>query len=110
MHGHFVHEAVVASGARCSGPTVHFVNEEFDKGKIVAQRVVPVTPKAGRHLLLAGPPPFLNQTNLNLTKLNQKQNHRTRTRIRTRTNLNQTKSNQTKPNQTKPTPTPTKLN
>ena len=35
---------VVASGARCSGPTVHFVNEEFDKGKIVAQRVVPVKP------------------------------------------------------------------
>ena len=30
MHGHHVHEAVVASGARFSGPTVHFVNEEFE--------------------------------------------------------------------------------
>ena len=44
MHGHHVHEAVVASGARFSGPTVHFVNEEFDKGKIVAQRHVDVKP------------------------------------------------------------------
>lgn len=42
MHGHHVHEAVVASGARFSGPTVHFVNEKFDEGKILAQRVVPV--------------------------------------------------------------------
>ena len=32
MHGHHVHEAVVASGARFSGPTVHFVNEKFDEG------------------------------------------------------------------------------
>ena len=44
MHGHHVHEAVVASGVRFSGPTVHFVNEEFDKGKIVAQRHVDVKP------------------------------------------------------------------
>ena len=42
MHGENVHRAVVDSGARFSGPTVHFVNEEFDKGKILAQRVVPV--------------------------------------------------------------------
>lgn len=44
MHGHHVHEAVVASGVRFTGPTVHFVNEEFDKGKIVAQRHVRVAP------------------------------------------------------------------
>jgi len=44
MHGHHVHEAVVASGVRLTGPTVHFVNEEFDKGKIVAQRHVRVAP------------------------------------------------------------------
>ncbi len=29
---------------RFSGPTVHFVNEEFDRGPILAQRVVPVYP------------------------------------------------------------------
>lgn len=42
MHGENVHKAVVASGARFTGPTIHFVNEEFDKGKIIAQAVVPV--------------------------------------------------------------------
>jgi phosphoribosylglycinamide formyltransferase len=42
MHGENVHRAVVASGVRYSGPTIHFVNEEFDKGKIIAQTAVPV--------------------------------------------------------------------
>ena len=42
MYGHKVHAAVIASGARFSGPTVHFVDEEYDRGKIVAQRCVPV--------------------------------------------------------------------
>ena len=41
MHGENVHKAVVASGVRYTGPTIHFVNEEFDKGKIIAQSVVP---------------------------------------------------------------------
>jgi folate-dependent phosphoribosylglycinamide formyltransferase PurN len=27
---------------RYSGPTIHFVDEEYDHGKILAQRVVPV--------------------------------------------------------------------
>ena len=44
MHGTAVHEAVVASGARWTGPTIHFVNEKFDEGKILAQRVLPVFP------------------------------------------------------------------
>jgi len=29
---------------RFSGPTVHFVDEEYDRGPILAQRVVPVFP------------------------------------------------------------------
>ncbi|KAL2611667.1 hypothetical protein R1flu_023359 [Riccia fluitans] len=37
-----VHEAVIKSGARVSGPTVHFVDEKYDTGPILAQRVVPV--------------------------------------------------------------------
>lgn len=44
MYGHRVHEAVLASGAKESGPTVHFVNEEFDRGAIIAQERVPVMP------------------------------------------------------------------
>lgn len=42
MYGMRVHAAVVESGARESGATVHFVDEEYDRGAIVAQRVVPV--------------------------------------------------------------------
>ncbi|PYO96019.1 MAG: phosphoribosylglycinamide formyltransferase [Gemmatimonadetes bacterium] len=44
MYGHRVHEAVLASGARESGVTVHFVDEEFDRGEIIAQERVPVEP------------------------------------------------------------------
>jgi formyltetrahydrofolate-dependent phosphoribosylglycinamide formyltransferase len=44
MYGHHVHEAVLASGARESGATVHFVDVEFDRGAIIAQERVPVKP------------------------------------------------------------------
>jgi len=42
MYGHRVHEAVLASGAKESGATVHFVDEAFDRGAIIAQEKVPV--------------------------------------------------------------------
>ena len=42
MYGRRVHDAVLASGARVSGATVHFVNEHFDQGAIIAQWPVPV--------------------------------------------------------------------
>lgn len=42
MYGRRVHEAVVESGVRVTGPTVHFVNEEYDQGAIIAQWPVPV--------------------------------------------------------------------
>ena len=44
MWGHHVHEAVLASGASFSGPTIHFVDEEYDTGTILAQWPVPVMP------------------------------------------------------------------
>lgn len=44
MFGHHVHEAVIRSGARVSGPTVHFVNEHYDEGAVIAQSPVPVHP------------------------------------------------------------------
>lgn len=43
MYGHHVHEAVLASGATVSGPTVHIVTTEYDRGPIVAQWPVPVS-------------------------------------------------------------------
>jgi len=42
MWGRHVHEAVLASGARITGPTVHFVDEAYDEGRILAQWPVPV--------------------------------------------------------------------
>ena len=42
MYGRRVHEAVLASGVKESGATVHLVDEEFDRGKIIAQEKVPV--------------------------------------------------------------------
>lgn len=44
MFGHHVHEAVLRSGARLSGVTVHLVDERFDEGRILAQWPVPVLP------------------------------------------------------------------
>lgn len=42
MYGLHVHSAVIEAGAKLSGVTVHFVNEEFDRGAIAAQWPVPV--------------------------------------------------------------------
>jgi formyltetrahydrofolate-dependent phosphoribosylglycinamide formyltransferase len=44
MYGKRVHETVLASGARVSGATVHLVDEEYDRGEILAQARVPVLP------------------------------------------------------------------
>lgn len=50
MYGRRVHEAVLASGAKLSGATVHFVTPETDAGPIILQAAVPVldddTPEA----------------------------------------------------------------
>lgn len=42
MYGMNVHRAVVESGARESGATVHFVTEAYDDGDVLAQGRVPV--------------------------------------------------------------------
>lgn len=42
MYGQRVHRAVIESGARVTGATVHFVNEIYDRGRIIAQWPVPV--------------------------------------------------------------------
>ena len=44
MYGRRVHEAVLASGVALSGATVHYVDEEYDRGPIIAQWPVPVRP------------------------------------------------------------------
>src|SRR3989338_7699790 len=42
MYGHYVHEAVLKSGDKESGCTVHLVDEQFDHGPVLLQRKVPV--------------------------------------------------------------------
>lgn len=42
MYGLKVHEAVIKSGVKYSGCTVHFVNAEVDGGAILLQEAVPV--------------------------------------------------------------------
>lgn len=41
-YGHHVHEAAIERGVKVSGCTVHFVDNEYDHGPIIAQRCVPV--------------------------------------------------------------------
>lgn len=53
MYGRRVHEAVLEAGARVSGPTVHFVDEEYDRGPIIAQWPVPVLESDGPEELAA---------------------------------------------------------
>ena len=57
MYGMRVHRAVLDSGARLSGPTVHYVSEEYDRGDILAQWPVPVrdddTPESLQQRVLA---------------------------------------------------------
>jgi formyltetrahydrofolate-dependent phosphoribosylglycinamide formyltransferase len=40
--GHRVHEAVLAYGAKLSGCTVHFADNQYDHGPVILQRAVPV--------------------------------------------------------------------
>ena len=42
MYGHHVHEAVVKTGCKVSGCTVHFCTNEYDAGPIIVQRTCEV--------------------------------------------------------------------
>jgi len=42
MYGIYVHQAVLEHGCKVSGCTVHFADETYDTGPIIAQRAVPV--------------------------------------------------------------------
>jgi formyltetrahydrofolate-dependent phosphoribosylglycinamide formyltransferase len=44
MYGQRVHRAVIESGVRVTGVTAHFVDEQYDRGRIIAQWPVPVFP------------------------------------------------------------------
>jgi phosphoribosylglycinamide formyltransferase-1 len=44
MYGNRVHEAVLAAERTESGVTLHYANEEYDRGPIIEQKVVKVEP------------------------------------------------------------------
>lgn len=43
MYGHFVHDAVIASGDIETGITIHLVDEIYDHGKNIFQARIPIT-------------------------------------------------------------------
>ena len=53
MYGARVHRAVLQAGATLSGPSVHFVDEVYDHGALIAQWPVPVLPDDDDHALAA---------------------------------------------------------
>jgi folate-dependent phosphoribosylglycinamide formyltransferase PurN len=53
MFGPRVHRAVLDAGATTSGPTVHFVDEVYDHGTVIAQWPVPVRLDDDEHTLAA---------------------------------------------------------
>ena len=42
MYGYKVHQAVFEAGESITGITIHFVNEEYDKGEIIEQHSINV--------------------------------------------------------------------
>jgi len=53
MYGINVHRAVIESGENETGVTIHFVNEEYDEGKIILQAKAPVYPEDTPEVLAA---------------------------------------------------------
>ncbi|MEM6603860.1 MAG: phosphoribosylglycinamide formyltransferase [Pseudomonadota bacterium] len=45
MYGSHVHKAVKESGDTVTGPTIHYVDEVYDNGAIIAQKEIPVLPE-----------------------------------------------------------------
>jgi phosphoribosylglycinamide formyltransferase-1 len=44
MYGRFVHQAVFDNKDTQTGVTIHMVDGEYDQGRIIAQKIVPVAP------------------------------------------------------------------
>ena len=53
MYGIRVHKAVIEAGAKFSGATIHLVDEEYDRGPVIAQSKVPVLPGDTPEILAA---------------------------------------------------------
>ena len=45
MYGDKVHRAVIESGDKSTGITIHYVNDHYDEGEIIFQDSFPVLPE-----------------------------------------------------------------
>ncbi len=52
MYGNNVHHAVLANKEKETGITIHYVNEKYDEGKIIANFKTPLNPEEGLNALL----------------------------------------------------------
>jgi len=72
MYGRRVHEAVIAAGAAESGICIHLVDEEYDRGPVIARRSVPVlagdTPEVLEARVRALEPAFYVETLRRITE------------------------------------------
>lgn len=69
MYGMHVHEAVKANGDAESGMTVHLVNNEFDKGRILFQKKIVITQEMSAEEIAAA---VLNLEHANYSKTIEK--------------------------------------
>jgi phosphoribosylglycinamide formyltransferase-1 len=51
MYGNFVHQAVSEAGEKETGITIHFVNEKYDEGAVIFQKVVEIEAREDYHLI-----------------------------------------------------------
>jgi phosphoribosylglycinamide formyltransferase-1 len=72
MYGRRVHEAVIASGVTKSGASVHFVDDEYDHGEVVARETLEIqpgeTPQSLEARVMAIEPALFVRTLQQLTK------------------------------------------
>ena len=69
MYGEHVHQAVLDSGMKVSGCTVHFVDEQYDTGPIILQTAVPVEEEDTPQTLAARILPCEHQTYIHAVRL-----------------------------------------
>ncbi|MCX7992972.1 MAG: formyltransferase family protein, partial [Fimbriimonadales bacterium] len=69
MYGLKVHAAVLESGMKVTGCTVHFVDEQYDTGPIVLQRCVPVQDNDTPEILAARLLPIEHETYIEAIRL-----------------------------------------
>ncbi|MCW5934184.1 MAG: phosphoribosylglycinamide formyltransferase [Fimbriimonadia bacterium] len=69
MYGEHVHRAVIESGMKVAGCTVHFVDEAYDTGPIILQTTIPIEPNDTPEALAARLLPVEHETYIRAVQL-----------------------------------------